>query len=150
MFCARFICGGIMAALCLLSIGCAAHGPAFSPTALKPPADKCVVYVYRSGSMVGSAIRGNIYVGSQGLGFIGPGEYLTAVCDPGAVTVTATTENTNELKMTLKPGESAYVRAQVSMGLVIARLQLTQYPQAEAEKDISECKWANPPAVAKP
>jgi hypothetical protein len=132
--------------LCLAMTGCAS-GTKFvdakaSIPELKPESGR--FYFYRSGSMVGAAMQPDVYLNDKVIGKAVPGGFFFVDMTPGSYQIRTSTEVKRTLSITLDPGQTRYVRFDVSMGFVVGHVSPILIDTQIAEKEIIDCKLANP------
>ncbi len=106
-----------------------------------PSPDKAVVYFVRPAT-VGLAIRGWAFIDDEPVGVTKGKSYVVAEVDPGTHLFWSKAENVSALEMTVEGGETYYLKLKINMGLVKARIKLLGISDAEGEKAIKKCRYA--------
>lgn len=111
------------AAFSILLAGCAVEGPAYQKMAVAPA--KAAVYVYRTYPTMayGAAVQLPVNCGDSSI-LLGPGGYHVFAVEPGEVLCSSHLENTANVQFRAEPGHEYYIRGWVSMGIVLARVNL--------------------------
>jgi hypothetical protein len=117
--------------------GCSASGPAFQRVQI--PEGKSVVYAYRSGSLIGWAVRPSVNCGDTGAS-LAPSGYHPFVVAPGSVTCSAATESRAEVRVDAKANEESYVRETIGVGIFVGRPHLQVVDKATGAQEIEACK----------
>jgi hypothetical protein len=110
-------------ALGFLLMGCAATGPKLSEAdlpQLKP--DHGRIFFYRSNTVFGAVVQADIVMNGRVVGRSERGGFFYIDDVPGNKEVSVTSEVERRLTFTLEPGQRRYVRTQVVMGTVAARI----------------------------
>ena len=115
--------------------------------AIPPPPDgKGQVVFFRKSAFQGMAVWFNVRENGQALGKLTSGTYFIKVEDPGDHTYTAATENKDNLKLEVEPGETYYVEGRVTMGIMVGEANIAPSDQATFDKASKKLKLAKPPA----
>lgn len=129
--------------------GCATSGPAFQKVE-NIPADKGLVYIYRSSSFKGAAVSYDVHVKNKGndkvVTNLKNGGYFPYFADAGENEVWAKTEAKSSVTLDVKPGQTYYVKGGIRMGFAIGRPELTMQPADVGAAEILECKLLGAPA----
>jgi hypothetical protein len=107
------------------------------------PTGKAVIYIYRP-SMIGAAIVYDVKRGDKVIITTKARGYYPYVSDPGEVELWAQTESKASITLDVKAGEVYYVKASVSVGLLVGRPRLNLVSALEAEEEIVDCKLLVP------
>ena len=84
-----------------------------------PPADKAGVYIYRN-SMVGQALKKNVYLDGEYLGESANKVYFYRQVEPGQHTVSTESEfSDNALNFDAKGGMNHFIRQYIKMGVLV-------------------------------
>jgi hypothetical protein len=128
-----------VAMLALVIAGCAS-GPKFVPVAaLDVPADKGLVYIYRTSSPLGFGVIYDVNAGSQKVVKLQNGGYFPYFCPPGQVEFWAMTEAKSSVTLNVEAGSTYYLRGTLTMGFFVGHPNLEIIPAEQAEKEIAEC-----------
>lgn len=131
----------ISAAASLVLASCAS-GPTYAEAKSTFPALKKGqgrVFVYRP-SAFGAAIKPTVKINDAAVGQSQGQGFLYSDQSPGTHQVTIGTEWTHKATVTVKEGESTFVRCKVTPGLVAAHVIPSQVDRARGESEIEECK----------
>lgn len=135
---------GLLVTFTILT-GCAATGPAFQKINYIPN-DKGIVYVYRPNSLIGSAVRYDVYANNDLVCHLIRGGYCLYYAKPGEVEFWGKTESKGSITIDVKSGKEHYVKGSLSFGLLVGRPNFSLVEEQEAMKDINDCKLLNSPA----
>lgn len=127
-----------------LTTGCAASGTPFQRVG-DIPKDKGLVYVYRSNSLMGSAVRYDVHANNDVICTLVRGGYCLYYALPGELELWGQTESKGTITIDVKAGQEHYVKGSLSFGFVVGRPNLTLMQPPEALNEISECKLINGP-----
>ncbi len=119
--------------------GCAASGPAFERVT-DIPQDKGVIYVYRPNSIIGSAVRYDVFANDELVCNLVRGGYCLHYAKPGEVEFWGKTEAKGSITIDVKAGQEHYVKGSLSMGILLGRPNLTLVEPKDAMGDLTECK----------
>jgi hypothetical protein len=120
--------------------GCASTGPSFKGIT-DVPQGKGLVYVYRpSMGFVGSILSFDVYAGADNIGHLYPGGYLSYFANPGELEIWAKTESKSSVTIDVKAGEIQYVKANVTVGVIVGRPLLNVVEPMIGQKQIADCK----------
>lgn len=100
-----------------------------------------VIYLYRNESM-GAAVTVGIRLDGKRIAQTAKDVYFMWKVAPGQHKLTCEAETSRDLEVTTLPGKATYVWQEMKMGIITARCQLHEVPEAEAKKDMEECKLA--------
>ena len=125
-------------ALALSGLGACASGPTYDALhASEPPvaADSARIYFYRAAEMAGSAVQPSVKINGETVGDAVPGGYFYVDRPAGTYEISTSTEVKEAISVTVKPGETRYVKFTISMGLFVGHVspQLIWPEQAVAE-----------------
>jgi hypothetical protein len=118
--------------------GCAS-GPSFKSIE-EIPQGKGLIYVYREGGIVGSAISYEVFAGTEKIGRLLPGGYLSYFANPGELEIWAKTEAKGSITLDVKAGETQYVKGSLSVGMFVGRPTLMVVDTQVGQTEIAECK----------
>ena len=123
--------------------GCATSGPAFQKVE-NIPADKGLVYIYRSPSFKGAAVSYDVHVKNNGndkvVTNLKNGGYFPYLASAGENELWAKTEAKSSVTLDVKPGETYYVKGGIRMGFAVGRPELTMQSADVGASEIGECK----------
>jgi len=112
-------------------------------TSYKPvqaPADKALVYIYRSSSYA-ALIAMSVDLDNFQTGNFRTKNYYICLLDPGSHQIIAHAENKSELNLQLEGGKTYYIELQPKMGFAIARCNLEiNNSESDALKKVAKCK----------
>lgn len=131
-----------------LASGCAS-GPAFNDAKssfVATPAGQGRIFFYRT-TVAGAAVQPSIYLNGDVVGTAVPGGFFYVDRAPGKYEVSASTETENKLTFVVDPGQTRYVRLDMSIGLFVGHVVPRLVDEADGAKEIQETKYA--PATAK-
>lgn len=127
--------------------GCATEGPAFVKVE-NIPADKGLVYIYRSSSFKGGAVSYDVHVKDKAEDKVAThltnGGYFPYFANPGENEVWAKTEAKSSVTVDVKPGQTYYIKGGVRMGFALGRPDLSLQPADIGGPEIAECKLITP------
>jgi len=95
-----------------------------------PPEGKAEVVFFRPGGLGGSAISCAVSENKTKISSLPPARFFILVAEPGEHVYTAASESKDEVFFDLKPGQIAYVKCSVAMGILVGR------PKLEAAQDL--------------
>lgn len=98
-----------------------------------PPAGKGQVVFFREKKFTGAAIRFKVREGETELGKLSNGVYFVTPVDPGSHTFAVHTEAQDNLTLDVKPGETYFVKATISMGFMAGHPHLASSDEASFE-----------------
>lgn len=110
----------------------------------KVAANESRLIVYRT-SYVGLAIQPIVSIDGKKTERCTPGTSFAVDLKPGQHSVGATTEVKRTTVVTIRPGETAYVRCSVGIGLIAGRPVFEQVSQGEALKKASKLRLKGQP-----
>jgi hypothetical protein len=146
--------GGLLTAVLLAAgvTGCAS-GPQFSAlhsTEAPVAAGEGRIYLYRKATMVGAAIQPAIKINGEKVGDAIPGGYCYVDRPAGNYDISATTEVTRSLSLTLESAQVRYVRFNIGMGFFVGHVWPELVENPEAEKEIQHCHFIGKPPETPP
>jgi hypothetical protein len=134
----------LTAAVCLMTSGCASgikfQDAKASIPELNPESGR--FYFYRANSPIGAAIQPKIYLNYSVVGKAIPGGFFYLDKEPGNYQIRTSTEVTRTLSITLDPGQTRYVKFDVSIGALVAHVSPILVDTEKAQNQISGCKLA--------
>jgi hypothetical protein len=139
----NFVQAAAFCAAGLLLVGCAS-GPTFAQLHASEPAvanDSARIYFYREASMVGSALQPGIYVNAEKVGSAVPGGYFYVDRPAGDYDITTTTEKTETVHTTLKPGDTRYVRFDIGLGVFVGHVIPSLVLPEQGATEIIKCHY---------
>lgn len=99
-----------------------------------PPAGKGQIVFFRPPKFVGGAFGYKVREGKTELGKLRSGKYFVAAVEPGAHEYNVHSEAKDVLNLEVEAGETYYVKATVSMGVLAGRPNLSPSTQAEFDE----------------
>jgi hypothetical protein len=127
----------LVAMVCVMA-GCAS-GPAFKKID-EIPQGKGLVYIYRPAGIVGSAIAYDVYAGTEKVGRLVPGGYLTYLSSPGELEIWGKTESKGSVTLDVRTGQEHYVKGSLGVGFLVGRPVITVVEPQVGQKEIQDCK----------
>ncbi len=135
----------VLIALPLL-IGCA--GTSKAPTEQSDLAKqfekhpkKAVVYLYRTGRVVGAAGQIQVRINGIEAGGTGPGTFFRWELNPGTYSfMSSTPESSKVVELNVEAGKNYYLRQDARMGLAAGRVTLVERDEKTAMAEIADCK----------
>jgi hypothetical protein len=109
----------------LATTACATSGPTFSEIHVTQEAMQkgfARIYFYRVGRFAGSAIQPAVKIDGIKAGEAVPGAYFYVDEPAGTYEVSTTTETKEYIKVSVRAGETRYVRLEVDWGYVVGRV----------------------------
>lgn len=134
----------VLATTCALLLSNCASGPSFTETQSSLPkltAGKGRLFIYRT-TALGAAIQPAIKVNGNEVGKAKARGFVYADLPAGAHTVETRTEVTRSTSAPVTAGQPTYVRLNVTMGLLAARVTPEVVPAATGAQEIAQCKLA--------
>lgn len=132
----------LMGCVAALLAGCAT-GPRYSQIeASIPPLsqDNGRIYFYRT-TVAGTAVQPSVELNGEDVGTAKPLGFFYVDRPPGDYVVTTTTEVKRSLSFTLDPGQSRYVRFNLSLGFFVGHVWPELIANNVAEKEIQNCHY---------
>lgn len=129
-------------ALLLTVGGCATSGQKFSEMNLSqtgPAAGQGRILIYRT-AVLGAAIQPDVRVSGQVVGSATPQGFMSVERPAGTYEIVTSTEVTRKLSLTLEPGQTRYVRLNISMGFFVGHVYPELVDNAVGEKEIRGCR----------
>lgn len=120
--------------LTLLLAGCAS-GPKLSEAPqLAIPDGMARIVVYRT-SILGGAIQPTVNVNGTPTAKCQPGGVFTVDVNPGEAALAVQTEKNRVSYVSVSRGDTAYVRCDPEIGLIVWQVKLTNVPQAQGQAE---------------
>jgi hypothetical protein len=129
----------LLAAATLALAGCVSLGPPFTEEP-SIPEGTALVYIYRPGNFVGSAVSYLVYANETPVVELYNGGYFPYFADPGAIRFWAKTESESSVTIEVAAGQRYFVKGTVGMGFFVGRPYLTFVPQESGQIEIMNCK----------
>jgi len=95
-----------------------------------PPPGKGQIVFFREKKFAGAALRFKVREGETELGKLSNGVYFVVPVDPGSHTYSVHTEAQNNFTLDVKPGETYFVKAGISMGFFAGHPNLASSDEA--------------------
>jgi len=119
--------------------GCTGNGPKFKAPE-QPNRGKGMLYVYRPSSLIGAGMYYDIKIDNQVIGSMDNGEYIVKELSPGRKIVSAATESTVTVPVTIQKNKMTCVRAGITIGIVVGRPTLEYVDNNICLKEIKGTK----------
>jgi hypothetical protein len=123
---------------------------------LVPAPDAGLIYLYRN-EIFGAAIHMEVTMDGRLAGATVAKSFMVWEVPPGVHTLMSHSEDESMITISVQPGGRYFVWQEVKMGLMSARSQLQQVPEAQGRQGVGACKLIEmelprrgPPAVAGP
>jgi hypothetical protein len=124
----------------------AAKGGFITVDVPSPPDGKGEVVFFRKRDPLGSAVWFNVREnGGEQLGKLTNGVYFVVSADPGPHTYTAATENTDNVRLVVAPGETYFVEGTITTGVFIGHANLNPSDRASFDKVSQKLKLSPTP-----
>jgi hypothetical protein len=136
----KLVCAIIFLLVFPTLFSCGARGTAFQKVSVIPDA-KGLVYIYRSYSVLGSAVAYSVHAGDEVVGKLHNGGYLTYMADPGELEVWGKTEARGSVTLDVVSGKEHYVKGSLGVGVVVGRPKLIVVDEETGMREIKECKY---------
>lgn len=106
------------------------------------PEGKGVVYLYRTGKMVGAALQYLVKVNGVDAGGTGPGTFFRWELNPGVYTFfSSTTESSSTVQVNVEAGKMYFLKQTPRLGLVQGgRIDLVETDEKTGKKDVAGLK----------
>jgi len=108
---------------------------------LKPDLGR--IYIYRT-AVIGAAIQPAVYLNDEKVGKAVPQGFFYLDKESGEYKVRASTEVKRTVSFTLDPGQTRYIRLDVSIGLLVGHVSPVLVEEEKAMKDLQKCKYTGP------
>lgn len=134
----------LLCAIMPLMAACATSGPTFSDLHASEPAvapNMARIYFYRMSNFAGSAVQPSVKVNGQVVGSSVPGGYFYVDEPAGTYEISTTTEVKEDIQATVKPGETRYVRLDISMGIFVGHVAPTLVWPEQGASEITKCHY---------
>ncbi len=104
------------------------------------PKDKALLYVYRNESFGGVRAM-DVKIDGRLMGQTKGHTYMVFLLSPGKHMIASEAENTSEMDLEVKAGETYYIWQEVKLGILYApRTKLTLMQNIEGKKGLEECE----------
>ncbi len=126
-----------------LASGCAS-GPAYNDMKASfaaTPTGQGRIFFYRT-TTLGAAVQPSIYLNGDVVGTAVPGGFFYVDRPAGKFEVSASTETENKLTFVVDPGQTRYVRLDMSIGFFVGHVVPRLVDEADGAKEIQETKFA--------
>lgn len=109
-----------------------------------PPSEQTSgIYVYRKDSVVGAALKKDLWIDDECLGESAKGVFFYREVEGGEHTVSTESEfSPNSLVLQTEPGELYFVEQYIKMGAFVGGADVQQVEASEGKKDVSKLKLA--------
>ena len=105
---------------------------------LKPDSGR--IYFYRT-AVIGAAIQPNVFLNDEKVGKAVPQGFFYLDKEPGEYKARASTEVKRTVSFTLDPGQTRYIRLDVSIGLFVGHVSPVLVEEEKAKRDLLKCKY---------
>ncbi len=145
----KFLIGGLVLAVAVLSSGCAsvplsASADSAAAKAFPAPADgKAGIYVYRS-SFVGKALKKDVWIDGKCVGQSADKVFFYEQVDGGKEHTLSTESefSPNDLLLYAEAGKNYFIRQIIKMGVFVGGARLERVSDEEGKQEISELNLA--------
>ena len=96
--------------------------------------------VFYRDNPIGLAVQPDIRINDRTVGKSVPSGFFSCDLKPGDYTITAKTESTTTLILTIRPGETKYVRSSIGIGLFVGRPKFEEMNTKTAKYHLKELK----------
>lgn len=124
--------------------GCATSGPKYAETAstIKPQDPQMArIYLYRT-MLLGVAVQPEVKVNGNVVGRAVPNGYFYVDLRPGACEITTTTEVERRLSLTLEPGQTRYVKLNLSIGFFVGHVYPELMDNEVGAREMADTRYA--------
>ena len=104
--------------------------------AMTAPQDKALVYLYRD---VNGGGRMNVSIDGRNLGVIGGRNFMMFMLSPGKHLVVIEAANRDEMDLEVKPGETYYIRQDITNYLYVVSSKMMLMHNMEGKKGVQDC-----------
>ena len=105
------------------------------------PADKGVVYLYRTGRAVGAAVSIQVKVNGMDAGGTGPGTFFRWELTPGTYAFSSfTSESSAVVEVEVKANEHYFIKQDARMGINSGRVTMVVQNESTGMSDVNNCK----------
>jgi hypothetical protein len=131
---------------CLLAASCATTGQKYSETKSLPPlaAGDGRIFVYRT-VVLGMAVQPEVNMDGRVVGRATPNGFFYVDAKPGGHEIVTATEVERKLSLTLDPGQTRYVRLNISMGFFVGHVYPELVDTETGAKEIQDCRYTGNP-----
>lgn len=98
---------------------------------------------WRSGTLVGTAMGCGVNLGQERISALGAGHYFILPLAPGNYEFNAKSEAKDVLEVSVKPGETTFVKCTIKMGIMVGRPNLSPSTAEEYEKKRGDLKYVD-------
>ncbi|MCW9732730.1 DUF2846 domain-containing protein [Avibacterium sp. 20-15] len=111
-----------------------------------PPNNKSGIYIYRDGSIFGSALKKSLYIDGKFIGESARNVYFYQQVIPGAHKISTESEfSNNDLHITTEGGKNYFIEQYIRPGLFVGGANLKQIDEEKAKAAIKKLKLARSP-----
>ena len=101
------------------------------------------IYIYRT-AVFGAAIQPDVFLNGEKVCKAVPQGLIYLDKEPGDYKIRASTEVTRAVSFTLDPGQTRYIRLDVTMGFFMGHVSPVLVDEEKAKKEILKCKYTPP------
>jgi len=105
---------------------------------LKPNSGR--IYIYRT-AVIGAAIQPDVFLNDEKVGKAVPQGFFYLDKEPGEYKARTSTEVKRTVSFTLDPGQTRYIRLDVSIGIFVGHVSPVLVEEEMAKKDLLQCKY---------
>jgi hypothetical protein len=116
---------------------------------LAPLGDGALIYLYRNESF-GAAVHMDVRLDGTAYGQTVAKSYMVWEVKPGNHSLVSQAENDAQLTLNILPGRRYFVWQEVKMGVMFARSQLHEVPEAQGQSGVNECELIRMPLPPRP
>lgn len=123
--------------------GCATNGPKFSEMASSLSmlqTDMGRIYFYRT-ALLGAAVQPDVKLNGEIIGSAVPNGFFYVDKPSGDYTIETSTEVDRRLSLILEPGQTRYVRLNISMGFFVGHVYPELVDNETGKEEIQDCRY---------
>jgi len=127
----------------LVAHGCATTGPTYSEMQSTMPSQNPEtgrIYIYRA-TAIGAAVQPAVYVNDEEVGNAVPHGFFYVDRPPGNYEIKTSTEVKRTLSLNMDPGETCYVRLNISLGFFVGHVYPELVERNVGESEIMDCHY---------
>lgn len=138
-----------LAGIAVLLTGCAS-GPKFdevAQTLTKASPDTGRIYVYRT-AVVGAAVQPEVKLNGEVVGRAKPKGFFVIDRPAGNYEIMTSTEVDRKLSLAVEPGQTRYVRLNISIGFLVGHVYPELVEPSVGEEEIKACSYTGQPVAS--